>query len=140
MRIEKTGKSGAATQSGRAGRGASSGPEFRVDLGDAPQKTAATAQAAPASGIEGLLAVQAVDEREHSRRRAYKRGTYLLDFLDQIKLDLLGGQVSSERLNQAIAVLQQARGVSEPELESLVDDIELRVRVELAKMGRFPSL
>jgi hypothetical protein len=41
------------------------------------------------------------------------------------------------RLNQLMAVLTQARERSEPGLDALLDDIELRARVELAKRGLY---
>ena len=59
--------------------------------------------------------------------------------LDAIKTDLLVGAVSDGRLNQLMAIIGQARERTEPGLDALLDDIELRARVELAKRGLFPS-
>ena len=38
-----------------------------------------------------------------------RRGTSLLDILETMKADLLGGQVSEGRLNQLMAVVTSAR-------------------------------
>jgi len=38
-----------------------------------------------------------------------------------------------------MALVSQAREETDPKLTDLIDDIELRVRVELAKRGRFPG-
>ena len=74
------------------------------------------------------------------KNKAVRRGRTLLDELDEIKADLLIGQVSAERLDALSAMLSQIRERSEPALDSVLDDIDLRVRVELAKLGRFPAL
>ena len=68
-----------------------------------------------------------------------RRGNQLLDTLDEIKTDLLVGRVSEGRLNQLMALISQARERSDPALDGLLDDIELRARVELAKRGMFPA-
>ena len=63
----------------------------------------------------------------------------LLDTLETIKADLLLGQVSEGRLNQLMVLVTQARERNLPELDDVLDDIELRARVELAKFGRYPA-
>lgn len=92
-----------------------------------------------AAGIDALLALQAVDGPLTGRRKAVRRGASLLDMLDEIKTDLLIGRVSAERLDRLTATLSEMREQSMPGLDSLLDDIELRVRVELAKFGRYPT-
>lgn len=95
---------------------------------------------AAATGIDAILALQAVeDPLSGPRRRAVKRGASLLDMLDTIKADLLVGQVGPERLDQLVALLAEARDQAEPGLAAVLDDIDLRVQVELAKLGRFPK-
>jgi hypothetical protein len=94
---------------------------------------------APAAGIEALLALQAIEDPILAKKKAIRRGKSLLDTLDDMKADLLVGRVSEGRLNLLMAVIGQARERSEPGLDSLLDDIELRARVELAKFGRFPG-
>lgn len=95
---------------------------------------------AGATGIDAILALQAVeDPLSGPRRRAVKRGASLLDMLDTIKADLLVGQVGPERLDQLVALLAEARDQAEPGLAAVLDDIDLRVQVELAKLGRFPK-
>ena len=94
----------------------------------------------PAAGIDALLALQAVDDATTGRRKAVRRANLLLDALEEIKADLLAGRVGEGRLNRAIALLQQAKTRIDPALDAIVADIELRVRVELAKLGRFPPL
>ena len=91
------------------------------------------------SGIDALLALQAADDPLLGRKKAIRRGTALLDTLDQIKGDLLIGRVSEGRLNQLMVLIGQARERNLPGLDGVLDDIELRARVELAKFGRYPA-
>jgi len=91
------------------------------------------------TGIDAILALQAVGGPLEGKRKAVRRGQSLLHTLDEIKADLLVGQVSGERLDALVAMLAEFRERSLPDLDAVLDDIELRVRVELAKFGRFPA-
>jgi hypothetical protein len=137
VRVENTAR--ANNLGSRSGVGRSTSGGFFVN--EEPQATrVATAQpAAAASGIDALLALQAVDDPLLGRKKAIRRGTALLDTLDQIKADLLIGQVSEGRLNQLMVLIGQARERNLPEVDGVLDDIELRARVELAKFGRYPG-
>lgn len=138
MRVENTVRS--STVSTRSGVNRSAGDGFFVgDPGPAPQASAA-APVAPAASLDALLALQAIEDPLLARRKAVRRGHALLDALDQIKADLLIGQVSEGRLNQVMALIGQARERNLPGLDGVLDDIELRARVELAKFGRYPAL
>jgi len=90
----------------------------------------------PTTGIDVLLALQAVEDPRFAKRKQVRRARSLLEALDDIRSDLLAGQLSGERLARLLMLLGQAREQSEPGLDAVIDDIELRVRVELAKFGR----
>ena len=137
MRIDTNSRtSGVGYRGGSAGR-AAGGDGFAVDGGGAPAaRSAGAAPVAASSSIDALLALQAVEDPLFAKKKALRRGHALLDTLDEVKADLLVGRVSEGRLNQLRALLGQAREHSSTGLDSLLDDIELRVEVELAKFGR----
>jgi len=113
---------------------------FSVGANTSRGSSAAAGEAMPMSammGIDALMALQSVDDALHARRKAVKRGAGLLDALDDVKADLLLGRVSEGRLNQMLSIIGQARERTLPGLDALLDDIELRAQVELAKFGRF---
>lgn len=83
--------------------------------------------------------MQAAGEPLTGRKKAIRRGASLLDSLDDLRTDLLIGRIDAEKLDRMAAMLSEARERSVPGLDALLDDIELRVRVELAKVGRFPA-
>lgn len=85
-----------------------------------------------------MLALQAADDPVQKRKKQVRRATALLDALEEIKADLLVGRLSEGRLNQLMVLIGGARERGDPQLDALLDDIELRARVELAKRGCFP--
>jgi len=106
-----------------------------------PQSEAAptTAPASPlriAGGIDALLALQGVDDPTERRRRSVSRGRHALDALEEVKLGVLSGALDAASLNRLKAA---AVGLNEPSgdttLDGVLAEIELRVEVELAKMG-----
>jgi hypothetical protein len=117
---------------------ASSSPFFVNDGTTAADSRPATT-VAPATSLDALLALQAVEDPLLKKKKLVRRGTQLLDTLEDMKADLLSGRVSESSLNQLMAVLGQARDKADPRLDALLDDIELRARVELAKRGLFPA-
>lgn len=139
MRIDGTGRIIPGT-SRTAGAASSSGAVFKPETQASPSRPTQTSSIAASAGIDALLAIQAADDATTGRRRAIRRANSLLDALEDIRGDLLAGVVSEGRLNRAMALLSQAKATTEPGLDALVADIELRVRVELAKLGKYPPL
>ena len=137
MRIDNTIRTGQV--SGRSAQRPGAGGMFQLDDTAATPRAAPTAAPATASGIEALLALQAVEDPLFARRKALRRGSALLDALAAAQADLLTGEVGEGRLNLMMALVTQARDEIDPQLAALIDDIELRVRVELAKRGRYPA-
>jgi hypothetical protein len=69
------------------------------------------------------------------KRRSVSRAGRLLDALDGIKVSLLGGDLSMNDLDRLSRAIREERAATEdPKLEGLLDDIETRAAVELAKL------
>ena len=137
LRIENTARTGNLARSGAASRVAGGG--FSIDMGSEPQRAAASEALAPGAGIDALLALQAVEDPLLARKKAVRRGNALLDTLEAMEADLLLGRVSEGRLNHLMVLIGQARERNIPGLGPVLEDIELRARVELAKFGRYPG-
>ena len=134
-----TGSTGPRTAHGPAAGRPHAGGFSVAGSGGASQATStaaasATSAATNVADVSALMALQGVETITERRRRAIRRGGGLLDRLDELKLALLsgdGGEATLERL---------ARGLREdrPEereagLSELLDQIDLRASVELAK-------
>lgn len=106
--------------------------------------TASETAPSPAAGggatvtsLSAVLALQSVEDATSGRKRALRHGNDLLDALENLKVELLGGKVPPERLQRLIGMLKSRRPSDDADVEAVVDEIELRARVELAKLGRF---
>ena len=129
---------------GVQGKGAKKGKpsaseQFAPDMGSEVVPSAQTAGGAAIQGMDALLALQEVDALAERRSRATRRGHSLLDSLEAIRADLLAGQVSEDRLEQLARQVSNSQESGDPQIDSVLEEIELRVKVELAKLGRFPD-
>lgn len=94
----------------------------------------AASGAATASGLSGILSLQEADDRTASRRKAVVRADTLLDKLDELRHGLLMGELTHSQLAELERlVTSQRAGVDDPRLAAVLDEIDLRVQVELAK-------
>ncbi len=90
----------------------------------------------PINAVDALLALQEVEDStsEQANARARARGGALLDRLDEIRHGLLAGRISKSTLNELAATVRSKRAqATSPELAEVLDEIELRAEVELAK-------
>jgi hypothetical protein len=138
LRIENTARS--TSVQNRGGTGRAGGGGFFIPEQSSAGQAASAQPIAQTAGIDALLALQSVEDPLLKKRKAIRRGNSLLDALEAVKADLLLGRVSEGRLNQLLALVTSARERQMPELDAVLDDIELRARVELAKFGRYPGL
>jgi hypothetical protein len=138
VRIENTARSNSVGRSGTVARSGGGGFFVAEEAGAA--QVSRSQPIAQSAGIDALIALQSVEDPLFARKKAIRRGNALLDTLESIKADLLLGQVSEGRLNQLMALIGSARERQLPGLDAVLDDIELRARVELAKFGRYPGL
>ncbi len=89
--------------------------------------------------VGSILAAQEVseDDEKQARRRLQRRGEEILDHLDEIRHHILMGAVPKDRLTHLVQILRTKRtSVEDPGLLSIIDDIELRAEVEIAKLTR----
>lgn len=120
--------------------GSASGPGFADAL--AAAEGAAGAEAAEATGsigamsaLGGLLGAQEVDEREAKRGKATKKGRLTLDVLSNLRDALLMGTLPYTTLRQLERLVAQERDdLDDPVLMSILNEIEVRAAVELAKL------
>jgi len=141
MKISKVGTSKATQKAKKTPKGGGHGGEFAERLKEAAHvvETQAAIEPAAISPAEAVLAVQeSTDATEHrSRGLAHRYGNDMLDRLDVLRHEILTGSVSKENLAGLARKMRAERQTSDdPRLNEIIDEIELRAEVEIAKLTR----
>jgi len=136
--MKVTGPGGIGSSSSARPARSAGGEGFRIATPEAaPEPGAASSVSATRGvmGVEALLALQDVGGPLERKRRAVRRAGRILDVLDEIKIGLLEGGLSGADLDRLRRAIRDERDRTEdPALEAVLDDIELRAAVEMAKL------
>ena len=107
---------------------------FLDAAGDAADAASVSTLNAP-SAASSLFALQEVSEFDVERKKAFKRGHSMLDALERLRRQLIVGEVPHSTLQSLASELSAERAqIADPQLLEILDDIELRLAVELAKL------
>ncbi len=99
--------------------------------------SAPASNAGAVSSPSTLSALIALQTRDGGHKKTYVAAQRMLGLLDDLRLRLLGGGASEDDMvTLASAAKLRAHAGAAPELLAIYDEITLRARVELAKMGR----
>ncbi|MBI1406124.1 MAG: flagellar assembly protein FliX [Caulobacter sp.] len=138
----KVGASSGLTAKGGAGaaRPAAGGASFSLPGASQAGGAEAVVRTAGMTGVaslDALLALQETDGPTERRRKAVRRAGRILDVLEDLRIAVLDGEVSGANLDRLMrAVRDQRDHTDDPGLEGLLNDIETRAAVELAKLER----
>jgi hypothetical protein len=137
MKVSGAGGAGGASGPGRA-RGAQGGEGFKLPAAGGAASTAAagpTTGVSALGGVGALLALQETGGPLERKRRAVRRAGRILDVLDEVKIALVGGDLSMNQLERLGRAVREERDQTEDAaLEGVLNEIETRAAVELAKL------
>ena len=134
MRVSQSQRAMAGQRSGAARAKGSGKGNFTLARSTESRAPAMARGPAALSSVDAIVALQAVDDPGERRRKAVQQGSDALDALDELKIALLSGHLSPEKLNQLQAIVEDYKGGElDPELAEVLRGIDLRARVELAK-------
>ncbi len=120
----KTSRGGAAVQDGHFNNLLTS--EQKVDVIASPNRI---------SAMDSIVSVQEVSDDDGGDSGTKKRAHQILDRLEDVRMGLLMGQIPKSDLMALSDILTVAREkVVDSSLLELLDDIELRAKIELAKL------
>jgi len=89
----------------------------------------------PIAALDSILMLQGLDDSTQGRSKGLAHGEQLLDLLDSVRDGLLAGGIPRATLNKlAAAVTRRHEAFADPKLQDVLDQIELRAHVELAKL------
>jgi hypothetical protein len=122
-----------SSSSSTAKRSSSGG--FSVSEQEESRASTPSASLRTIGGIDALIALQGEDEIGERKKKTVAKGRNALDVLDNLKTELLGGDIGPStlaRLKSAATDLGDVSG--DPGLDGVVAEIDLRLQVEIAKI------
>jgi len=133
------GKAGAASKK-KAASSSSSGDFFGLVSASDTEGAAAVSSlsdAQPVTSMDALLSLQEIPDEELRKRKAVQESKGTLEALETLRLALLTDSIPEHLLHTLSNVVAiQKQRVDDPHLMSIIEDIELRAAVELAKLER----
>jgi hypothetical protein len=84
-------------------------------------------------GLEGMLALQSVDESQERDRAAHKRGKAMLAALSRLQRAVLGGDDPAVTLRALSELAVDGPPAADPGLAAILRAVVLRSRVEVAR-------
>jgi hypothetical protein len=96
--------------------------------------------AIPISGINPFLALQELDTSyDEDRQKMTEVGTNLLSHLNRIRFGLINGEIDVKLLSNLQEIINNQKiELRFPALQQVIDEIQVRAAVELAKLENKP--
>ncbi len=139
MKIEGPKRTDAASTSKKSGKTSAAGGSFGDFIAQAPKQAAATHSTQSIAQLDSLLALQGAESptERASRGRMRKRAISVLEELDKMRLAMLNGNLTvGHMIDIADVVASHREKIMDPKLTAIMDEIDLRAQVELAKMQK----
>ena len=137
MKIQGPGRTQGPSGTKKTKAASSANGSFR-DLVVGGSQEAATAGAAQSiAQVDALLAVQGAEDPTDraARQQVRRRAGSLLDALERIRTAMLAGTLTvGDMVDIADVIASHRDKIADPQLTALMDEIDLRAQVELAKM------
>ncbi len=111
--------------------------DFSQYVKGGPSEAAGAGATQSIAQLDALLAVQEVEDptKRAAKKRAHLRADSILDNLEQIRLKMLAGDLTvGHMIDVADVVASHRDKIDDPTLTAIMDEIDLRAQVELAKM------
>ncbi|MBL8779405.1 MAG: flagellar assembly protein FliX [Alphaproteobacteria bacterium] len=123
-------------RSTRARSASGAGGAFAPAMQEDVRSAAPMAGGSPIAAVDTLIALQEMPDSMAGKARAARRGRDVLDLLDDVRDGMLAGGVSRTVLKRLVALVEEKReDFVDPGLAAVLDEIDLRARVELAKLN-----
>lgn len=136
MRITNTPPVKPTDKTGKKKSSSTSGADFEGFL-DSTDEAQGTRSTEAAQGVNNFLFLQEISDEQVGRQKALQQGKKAIQALEELHRDLLLGRVPESTLRRLEGMVAQKRETfTDPRLAQLLDEIELRTAVELAKLDR----
>lgn len=135
MRITGPKRSSQVSTKAKTGGSAAASGSFSVSESGGANAAASAGSVRSLTAVDALISIQEVPDATARRAKAIARAENILEMLEEIKIALLSGALPRSRVTKLTRLVEEARGVeADADLSGVLDEIDLRARVELAKL------
>ena len=137
MKIQGPGSTQGPSKTKKKGKSGESDTSFGDMMSKETGGAPTTSQAQSIANVDALLAVQGAEDptQGKSRKRMRQRADTILSELDKVRMAMLQGNLTvGHMINIADVVASHREKIMDPALTAIMDEIDLRAQVELAKM------
>jgi hypothetical protein len=138
MKISGSGRITSKTIKKTGAKQASDGTGFSSALSGPQDLSQATnvGGTSPLATVDTLLSLQEVPDSTTGRSKGLNRANEMLDLLEEVRKGLLLGAIPVGNLRSLASLARsQKSNVQDQQLNEILEEIELRAEVELAKLG-----
>lgn len=139
MKVEGPSGPQKTSKSGKSGKTSGTSGSFEDFVAHGVSKPQAPSATRSIAAVDALLAVQGAEDptARAARRRMHARADNVLEELDKIRHSLLTGTLTlGHCIDVADVVASHREKINDPALSALLDEIDLRAQVEIAKMRK----
>lgn len=137
MKVRGPGSTQGPSKTKKASGASASDASFGAMVASGGPEAATTTTTQSIAQVDALLAIQGAEDPTQgaTRKRMRHRADKLLGTLDKLRDSLLGGTLTiGDMINVADVVASHREKISDPGLTAIMDEIDLRAQVELAKI------
>lgn len=137
MKVKGPGKTQGTSKTSKKGKASQSDASFDDFIAAGVSRAAPAAPTQSIAKVDALLAVQAAEDPTagKKRQRMRQRATDILDELDGLRMAMLNGNMTvGHMVDIADVVASHRENISDPALTGILDEIDMRAQIELAKM------
>lgn len=137
MKVEGPGKTQQSSKTKKKDGASKADGSFGDFIASGTKQTAAPTTSQSIAKVDVLLAVQAAEDptERAARKQARRRADTILNDLDKIRMAMLQGNLTvGHMVDIADVVASHRERIQDPALTAIMDEIDLRAQVELAKM------
>ena len=137
MKVRGPGSTQGPSKSKKVTDASAADGSFGALMAGGSEPAAATTTTQSIAQVDALLAIQGAEDPTQgaARKRMRHRADTLLNVLDKLRDSLLSGSLTvGDMVDVADVVASHREKINDPGLTAIMDEIDLRAQVELAKM------
>ncbi len=137
MKVSGPGSTQGPSKTKKSSKSGESGAGFGALMASGKPEASATQATRSIAQVDALLAIQGAEDPAQgaSKKRMRHRAETVLNELDKLRGAMLGGTLTvGHMIDIADVVAAHREKITDPGLTAIMDEIDLRAQVELAKM------